>query len=306
VTGAQHGRTLFVAEDGATTPLAVQIVALTSVVITCLGLAYGFFRSLALPKPFSAERRSFFGLGDNVFSVVLTLATFGYPASMLLRLTGGGWELGNRLSAFVYLGVGLVIAVGLADVWPSPRCRRARQILIATTITIIILGGAVAGNRRELLASPYKPASDGQSIEPMGISAASWTRTWLGEGWRFGSDRVNRLLLATYGVQRVVTSEQDREEPGLAIFNELGDEEKNAIKVTRTEYLLVDLRLARSRPKFGVYFSHAEDSSLHKHAPFIDNLLKFDTFSKVGRPYDNGYEVIYDIRGLTKNEDQSN
>ncbi len=305
ITGSRTGRVLFVADDGATTPVIFQVIALASVALTSLGLAIGFFRSLGLPMATGTAASApvtavFLGLRDNAFAIVLTLLTLGFPLSLALRLTGGGWELGNRMSAFVYLGVGLVVAVGIADFWYSNRASTIRLLIVSTALTTIILGGAITGNRRELLANPYAPAADGQSIEPMGISAARWTNTWLGEGWRFASDRVNRLLLATYGVQRVVTSEQDHEEPGLAMFNQLGDEEMNAIKVTRTDYLLVDLRLVRSRPKFDVYFSSAEDAALHQHAPLRDNLLKFDDMPKVGRPYDNGFEVIYDIRGLIK------
>ena len=302
VTGASSGRTLFVSENGATTPLMFRVVALSSLAVTCVGLAIGFFRTLG--KRRGGERLAavvpvWFGIRDDVFAIVLTLLTLGYPLSMALRLTSGGWELGNRLSAFVYLGVGLVIAVGIADFWRTKHQSVLSCIVVSGLLTSTILGGAIAGGRHELPAGGYTPAADGQSIEPMGISAASWTRTWLGEGWRFASDRVNRLLLATYGVQRVVTMEQDLVEPGAAMFNPLGDEERNAIKVSRTEYLLVDLRLVGSRPIFGVYFSSSEDSSLHKRSPLLDNLLKFDRLPMVGRPYDNGFEVIYDIRGLT-------
>ena len=94
----------------------------------------------------------------------------------------------------------------------------------------------------------------------MGIATAKWTRDWLGEGWRFASDRTNRLLLATYGVQRIVTLEQDGEELGNVMFDRCSpSRDRRSIRTTDANFLLVDLRLQRGSPLFGFYFYPGED-----------------------------------------------
>jgi hypothetical protein len=133
----------------------------------------------------------------------------------------------------------------------------------------------------------------------MGVATAQWTQDWLGEGQRFASDRVNRLLLATYGAQRIVTWETDGREPGKVLFDKmLSGDDIGIIQAAKPNFLLADLRLQRSRPLLGFYFDSGEDRSLHKSAPLDVDLQKFDNVPSVGRIYDNGYEVVYDIRNL--------
>ena len=48
------------------------------------------------------------------------------------------------------------------------------------------------------------------------------------------------------------------------------------------------------------YFWSGEDPELHKSPPLSLDLLKFDELLRVGRIYDNGYEVIYDVGNLVE------
>jgi hypothetical protein len=88
-------------------------------------------------------------------------------------------------------------------------------VLLSLAGTTVLLGGIVSGQGHNILVGPiYRVSADAASIEPMGVSAALWTRTWLGPQHRFVADRVNRLLVATYGEQQVVTSLYDRTDAG--------------------------------------------------------------------------------------------
>jgi hypothetical protein len=275
-----------------------------SVVLISAGLVIGFFRALGLPGPAPSGpgmgRSGFFlGMRNNAWAVVLTISSFAYPPSVALRLTSGGWELGNRMSAFVFLGVGLVVAVGAAKVLITPDPGRIRVAVVSVCLAIVLIGGVIAELPPDLVAQPYRPAADGTSIEPMGIATARWTRDWLGEGWRFASDRANRLLLATHGVQRIVTKEQDGVELGKVLFDATySDEDKNLVRTGAPSFFLIDLRLPLRRPLWGYYFDAGEDAELHASLPLGLDLVKFDDSLKVGRVYDNGYELIYDVRNL--------
>jgi hypothetical protein len=306
--GSSNGRQLFVGADGAGQPIPYRLAAILSVVLISTGLVIGFFRALGLPgaaasPPGRRRRAAFLGTRDNAWAVVLTVSTFAYPLSIALRLTSGGWELGNRMSAFVFLGVGLVVAVGAVKVLITPDTGRVRVVIASLALGIFVAGGVIAELPPNLIAIPYRPAADGASIEPMGIGTAKWTRDWLGGGWRFASDRANRLLLATHGVQRIVTLEQDGAELGEVLFDEkYTNAARHTVRVGAPDFLLVDLRLTSGRPQFGYYFGPGEDPALHQGPPLLADLVKFDDFPNVGRVYDNGYEVIYDVRNLPEEE----
>jgi hypothetical protein len=304
LSGSTAGRTLFVSESGEAQPVAYRVVAILGVLLTSAGLAVGFFRSLALPSVAASSARAgrrepFLGMRDNAWAIVLTLSSFLYPPSIVLRLTSGGWELGNRMSAFVFLGVSLVVAVGAAKALITPHAGRLRIVIVGLCLALMVAGGVIAERPPDLVAGRYRPAADGPSIEPMGIATAQLTRDWLGEDQRFASDRVNRLLLATYGVQRIVTYETDGAEPGQVLFDEvLSGDDMDIIRAAKPNFLLADLRLQGGRPLLGFYFDSGEERSLHKSAPLGVDLEKFDNVPNVGRIFDNGYEVIYDIRNL--------
>ena len=70
-------------------------------------------------------------------------------------------------------------------------------------------GNFGAGPASALLPGPYEVIADSRSIEPQGIQAALWTRVYLQPDNRVAADRINQILLGTYGDQRVVTSIED-------------------------------------------------------------------------------------------------
>jgi hypothetical protein len=289
----------FAATDGSDVPpLWLRLTAFVGVVIVCVALATGFFRTLALAGTRLSWGRFFPSLTwTNSRLVLLTVLTIGYPISMALRLTESGWELGSRIGPFVYLGVGPVVAIALADFWQKPATNRYVAGATGIALSIVLIGGVFVGWGSDQGISPhYRVAADASSIEPMGIGASKWTRRWLGEDRNFAADRTNQVLLATYGRQQVVTGEQTGTDVSDVLFSEkLGPGEVNAIKVGELEYLLVDLRLTQALPVVGVYFSKGEPPAIHEVPPEPEALLKFNSIKRVGRPFDNGFIIIYDV-----------
>jgi hypothetical protein len=304
LTGGSHGRKLFVGEDGSALPIWQRVATVTATLLACIALALGFFRTLGRGQPGETHpiRKpilAVFGFGSNARAALLTVLAIGFPASVLLRLTRAGWEVGNRLGAFVFLGVALVGAIAIVHFWLARSQGRFQAAAVGAILTVLFLGGAISGSAQTAVLTGYKVSADALSIEPLGVAAASWTKQRLGKGWRFAADRVNRLLLATYGRQRPVTTLQDRiDVSNLLLGDRLSSEDLNTITSGEVDFLLVDLRLSRALPLVGVYFETGEDPALHASPPSTRALLKFGGLPGVSRTFDNGLIQIYDVRSL--------
>jgi hypothetical protein len=295
----------FAASDSADVPpLWLRLMAFSSIFFTCVGLATGFFRTLALAGTRLSWARLVPSLSwTNTRLALLAVLTIGYPVCIALRLTETGWELGNRLGPFVYLGVAPVVAIALADFWQKPATSRLVVGVAGVALTIVVVGGVFVGwGPARGISQRYRVAADAYSIEPMGIGASKWTRKWLGEDRNFAADRINQVLLATYGRQEVVTTQEAGVDVANVLFSEkLGPEEINAIKAGELEYLLVDLRLTQALPVNGFYFSRGEAPEIHQAPPDPQALLKFNSIKEVGRPFDDGFIIIYDVTQYNRN-----
>ena len=133
----------------------------------------------------------------------------------------------------------------------------------------------------------------------MGIDAATWTRDWLGPGNRFTADRINQLLLATYGGQSIITTLGGDLDPSyLFVWPDVSTDTVATLQTDDIDYMLVDLRISEARPLLGTYFGPGEDGVIHASPPSPTALLKYDDQPLVGRQFDDGYIVIYDMRAL--------
>ena len=300
--GLSSARKLFVAADGTVQPFFYRFAGIASTLLIALSLATGFFRTLALaaePPPASGWSRVLkitkLKWRDSRI-VLLAFAAFAFPVSVALRLTSSAWEIGNRMSSFAFIAVGLVVAVSIVHFWQS---RITWRSLFATNLAIglILLGGITTGAGLQAIRGGYRVGADAESIEPMGIGAALWARTWLGEGNRFAADRTNRLLLASYGQQHVVTTIANGvDEFRIFLSDTLTPDTLYPIKDGQVDYLLADLRLSTGPALLGHYFEQGEQG--HGRPPPASRLLKFDTSDKIGRVFDNGWTVIFDVREL--------
>jgi len=288
-------REAFVGANGEVQPVAYRIIGMLSLLLIAIGLATGFFRSLCLTAPTTASgwerllwivRRQW----NDSRAVLLTLGAFGFPLSVALRLTESGWEIGNRLNTFVFISVGLVIAVGVIHFWQS----RVRYAIINLALGTILLSGVILSSNT-YIRGQYRVGGDPNSIEPMGVETARWTRTWLGAGNSFAADRVNRTLLATYGDQNVISSLGNGvDESRVFLSNTISPDTIYPIKEGKIDYLLSDLRLTTAFPVLGEYYERGDVP--HGRPPLPSRLLKFDNDKRAARIFDNGYIVIYDVR----------
>ncbi|MEP7377989.1 MAG: hypothetical protein ABI725_00345 [Chloroflexota bacterium] len=289
IGGQLEPRELFVARSGAVAPLWERLVGSGSAAVIIA------FLPLGLLVVWSRFRNS-------SVMVALALVAAAYPASLLARFTSVGAEVATRTPEFLFLGIGAVVALGLARFSYRGRFKRPVQLgLVALFVAVIGVGSVIVGVPTWVrLPGPYLVSADFRSIEPQGISAATWAYDILGPGNRIAADRINRILMATYGHQTVVTSyETGFPIRRLYLEPEIGPAHRRIIAEGRVKYLLVDRRMTTAPPAVGVYIDRGEEAFIsHDTALDPEFLDKFDRLAGVHRIFDSGDIQIYDISAL--------
>jgi hypothetical protein len=299
-------RKLFTGDDGVVAPLWERLTTIGSVALTCIGLSLGFFRSLSwagVPFARAGAIRGWSSIvgWSNSQLVLFTLLTLGYPISILFRLTRSGWEIGNRIGPYAFLGVGVVLAIAVVTLFQRGPARPWRAAAVGVVATILLLGGIISSEGpRILVPAKYQVSADAASIEPMGINAALWTKEWLGPGNHFAADRVNRLLLSTFGRQLVSTTLKHGYDAGeILVSEQLGPNEIETLRKLDLDYLFADLRLTTGLPVVGAYFDGGGADQKLGAPPEAFAFLKFNSINGVSRVFDNGYSIVYDVRGIS-------
>jgi len=302
---APASRKLFTSDDGTVAPLWERLTMVGSVALIAAGLSLGFFRSLSWAKARVAERFppawSELFVWKNSRLVLFVLLTPLYPMSIVFRMTRSGWEIGNRIGPFAFLGVGVVIAICVVTLLQGQSRSGFRAMLIAMLATAIVVGGIISSEGpRILVPAQYQVSADAASIEPMSVEAALWTKEWLGPARHFVADRVNQLLLSGFAGQFVSTTLGQGYDAGVVIVSkEFGRNESAVIETLGLDYLFVDLRLSTGLPVVGSYFDGGLADQMLTKPPQPASMLKFNSVPGVSRVFDNGYSVIFDVRALS-------
>jgi len=297
--GGLGGRKLFAATDGLQTPLFLKIMALGSALFAALGIAGGLFSAVAASAS-KLDWRAVLEVCRRRWrdSGLLLLAALGvgFPITLLLRLTSAGWEIGARMTPFVYLGVALLSALTLMRILERCGTLPAR-LAVGVMITFSVMGGVVSGWGIPCVRRGYIVSADSLSIEPMSIGAAKWMREWLEPGNRVAADRVNSVLVTTYGGQTPVTGLRDKVDMSSVVLGrEFTESAVWALRFGRVDYLVVDLRLTTALPRTGHYFDQTESWGFRGRPPAAAALLKFNPLPGVSRVFDNGSIIIFDVR----------
>ncbi|MGH9422138.1 MAG: hypothetical protein ACRD3J_19330, partial [Thermoanaerobaculia bacterium] len=238
----------------------------------------------------------------NPVTVALALLALLYPLSLLARLTPIGADVAARTPEFLYIGVGVVVALALARFSYSGRLGSFRLAAVGSALAVLVVGGVLVGMPGwERLPGPYLVSADSRSIESEGLAAAAWSNAVLGPNNNFVADRVNRLLLSTYGQQTIVTSYATGVPVNQLFFApQIGDAERQIVQAGQVRYLLADQRLTTALPTVGHYFDSGEETLVGPRVSPLDPELldKFDDTPDVSRVFDSGDIRIYDISGL--------
>lgn len=289
VASGTLGRKLFVSAAGDVLPLWQRIVAVASVALIGGGLLTGTLRVWFLREPRQGA----------AWPAVMMFLAATYPLFVAMRFEPLTWEIGNRVGTYVFLAVAYVAAYGVVTQWQGRSTGVLRTAVVASAMTVLVIGGVVAGFGPQVQPGPYLVGGENRAVEAQGIHAAQWTRKELGRDHVVAGDRTNRLLASVYGHQRVVTSLHDRLDVSpLFLAPTFGKNEQRIVDQARIEYILVDRRLSLRLPWVGHYFEGHESPGGHKSPASPGALNKFDGMPFVNRVYDNGDIAIYDLRGL--------
>ncbi|MHB1131402.1 MAG: hypothetical protein ACYC4L_03340 [Chloroflexota bacterium] len=271
------GRQLFQSAGGSVAPLWERLAGISSAGLVVAGLPLGLF--LLWRK----HRRS-------ALALVLALVALAYPPSLILRLTGFGWEIGNRASEFIFVGVALVLALtALALVGDKRSLARTAVAMLA--VTVIFTGGVIAG----WTPSWRLPAPQGKTAplhyqDPEGIAAARWMRAYLGPERRVASQSIHMLLMGSYGEQWIMTTLSDGINPSWSILApQLGPDQVEQLRRGQVEYVVIDRRQSSSDPRGSPYYPGIRTDFA---------FAKFDYLYGSDRIFDSGNVQIYDIRRL--------
>ncbi|WP_157091611.1 hypothetical protein [Methylobacterium nodulans] len=284
-------------------PILMRATTLFGVLLIALCLATGFFRTWGL-SAVGALRPGWALIGEVLRKrhwrdsrlIFLTMVAVGFPVSVALRLTIGGWEVGNRMGSFVFFAVALLVAVSIVHFWQRRAARGWRLHASSAFVAIIVMSGSTSATI-DPIRGMFRVVADSESIETMGVETALWTKEWLGPGNRFSSDRINRLLLAGYGRQDVrIDVWQGITAGRVFLAEQLYPDGYYALVNGDVDFLLADLRLTFAEPVMGYYYEPWEDNTGMK-VP-ASSLLKFNDVEGVTRIYDNGFQIIYDVRAL--------
>jgi hypothetical protein len=294
LSGRAPPRQLFRAQTGDVAPLWERMAALGSVVLVLLGLPFGLF------AVWRRHRRS-------TLYVALALASGVYPVSLALRLTALGAEASSRAAEFVFVAIGLLLAIVLLEFLPlAARRLRDGAVFVAggfvAWISVIFVGGVIVGDPGwARLPGPYLVAADARSVEPQSMSTAQWMRDDLGAGHRITTDRFNRSLIGAYGAQEPITS-YNSPVGTLPIFLEprFNGTVLNSLRRGQIRYVIMDRRLATALPLVGYYYEQGEPNTFAYQSPLdLAALEKFRSVRQVSLVYDSGDLQVYDVGALT-------
>lgn len=304
-----QGRVPFVSATGQVAPVWERAAGLGTAVLLTFGILLGLV-------PLIRRYR------DSSLALLLGVIALAYPASLLGRLTPTGSEAAGRSLGFVFLGLAFVGAIGVVAVAETlaGRVRGTRDPVRGTirgsparsepawrgafvvVVIVTILGGAVIGAAPATrFPGPYLVGADTRSIDNESTSAAQWARQLLGPHRRIAADRVNRLLMGSYGEADIVFQGSVGIDTWQIFLSAgVGPTEIARLKDAGIEYLVIDRRLSSSLPLVPFYYEEDEILDAPHTTPVALSILeKWDAVSQVDRIYDSGDISLYDVRRLS-------
>lgn len=290
ISGEDVLRPLFTSDSGTVAPAWERMVALGATGAAVVGLLIGVVRVWR-------------GHRGSVLALVFAALALAYPVILVVRATQAGGLLAARSSSFVFLGVAFAMALAVGWVLALDRIGISvfhRRLGMVAVAGILVVGGLVLGSPPwQRLPGPFLVGADSRSITVEALAMADWAPEHLGSNRNFGTDRTNRLLLGSYGQQKVVFAHG----AGVAqwavfVTDEVGPSEQAVLARGLVDYVVIDRRLSDGIPFVGYYYEKAEGARRDPDQPMRDDQLdNFDEVDDAGRIYDSGELQIYDVRG---------
>lgn len=286
-TGADTGRVLFTSTTGTIAPLWQRLVGICSVLLILIGIPSGLF---ALWK----RKRLY------PFALVLAGAAALYFVTLVMRLTGAGWEVANRASEFLFVGIAFLIAFGFVTLRLSFPKKRSLSFIFAGYTAILFIGGVISGWSPELhLSKPILAAVDGTLVRPQGLEASSWMLATHGPDNQIIAPTSDALLMLAYGRQQALTGRISSIQELLTNSHTL-DWQTKILQKVKARFLIMDRRQVSWDGMLGPYFTPLVSSPTSGANFFPAKIFTmFDGQPQIPRIFDSGDIVIYDVGGLS-------
>ena len=270
-------RTLFANQGGQEqTNLPERVVAVGGILALAVGVLAGVLLSWR-------RRRS-----RQPLMTLLVICAILYMGTLPLRFVPAAWETASRAGEFLFLGVGVTVAIGtswLLDRGGSGRLRR--RVPVAVAITLVFASGVIAGwPGTELLSQPRRVVADGRTLDPPQVVEATWSGRMLGPHERLYAQAADARLFNNNAQQTAFEGPGPLNTPKLSSFVH------NALRVNHVTLVATDRRSVSSDLLAGFFF----DIGSHALMP-ATGADKFDTRS-ADRIFDSGPLVIYGVRAL--------
>jgi hypothetical protein len=285
IAGDLSARSFFTAPTGVAAPLWERLVGSGSAVVLLVLLPVGLYVVWTRYR-------------SNPAVVALAIATLAYPATLAARLSPAAAQVSSRTPEFLYIAIGLVVALALARLSFTGRRAIVQGAAVAVVMAVLLIGGVIVGLPGwGRLAGPYLVSADGRSVESQGIAAAEWTRDVLGPDNVMVADRVNSFLMATFGGQEMITTYETRLPVRRLFLGREGPVAREIVAEGRIQYLVIDRRLSSGPPTIGYYFDRGERRLLGDASRALDPQLlgQWDGQGDVSRVFDSGDIQLYDV-----------
>lgn len=271
-------RELFESDSGVQGPWLERVVGLGSVALIALSLP------VALRVVWRSYRR-------HAVALLFAAAAVGYIGMLFLRFIPEAWEVGNRASEFLFLGVALMLALAAAAGDDVRRFALRRPLLVAAAV-VVFAGGIITAVPPDVrLALPYRIMAQGRVLEPPGAAAAAWTRSNLDRGSRFGADQSSARQLLAQGQVAFVGSSPNVHD--VILYPTFTPSMYSVVTAYRLRYLVMDRRVVRDDRTVGYFF--ASDRAARAGIFPRTWYAKFDRQPGVSRVFDSGDLAIYDL-----------
>jgi hypothetical protein len=292
-------RVLFANQTGAEqTPLSEQYVAIAGILLLCLTIAAGLYRIWRHGR-------------DRPVPMLLAISALLYVATLPLRFIPAAWETASRAGEFLFIGVGLVVGLGLTWLLERPYGRdggrrirrwlgralagpRRRRVAVGVTLALVFASGVIAGWPASLrMGLPLRVTVGGRTVMPSGYVAVNWSQAMLGTDQRVVAEDADARLFLDDAHQTAFTADGKPDwDTFLSTTAPLGLPQRALLKSYRVTLVESDRRDISTDIIAG-YFFNLKPPALRRAA----SVNKFNLPS-TNRLFDGGDQVIFGVRGL--------
>jgi hypothetical protein len=287
IAGHQASRQLFAGGTaGSGPPIWDRSVAVMAALLTLLGILVG-------------ARQVWKNHRSNSAYLVLGCIGSAYLVTLGLRLVPSAWELANRASEFLFIGVGLLLAVAVVETNGGRFLKGiVGALAVGAAFGILVEGGVVSGWSSNLvLGQTFEASAGSATLHPEGVTAADWARRLLGPNRRFAADASNARLLAAYGHEFAIAG-TNPDVRSVIRDPRIDGWHIRLLRRNGIRYVLVDRRRVSEDALAGYFMNTATTPRAWLEQFPVKDVHKFDRQPDISRLYDSGDIVIYDFERL--------